>query len=218
MPKKIDLTGVKRNKLQVIKLDHIDKRHNKVWLCKCDCGNYTTAKTYQLNNGSKQSCGCAMKENMKKVATKHSLSRSRIYRIYTNMVVRCTNPNDIEYKNYGGRGIRICDEWVDDFMAFNDWSMANGYKKNLTIDRIDNNGNYEPSNCRWIDMKTQQRNRRSNRLITINGIERTLIEWSEISGIDRATIARRINVGWDKKDWLKPVFHNKEFKYVNDLK
>lgn len=159
-----------------------------------------------------------MKENMKKVATKHSLSRSRIYRIYTNMVVRCTNSNDIEYKNYGGRGIRICDEWVDDFMAFNDWSMANGYKKNLTIDRIDNNGNYEPSNCRWVDMKTQQRNRRSNRLITINGVERTLIEWSEISGIDRATIARRINVGWDKKDWLKPVFHNKEFKYVNDLK
>lgn len=213
-----DLTGEKHNRLTVIKLDHIDKRGNKVWLCKCDCGSNALATTTSLNNGVKQSCGCAMVENMRKIATTHSLSRSRIYRTYTNMIRRCTSPVEIEYHNYGGRGIKVCDEWANDFMVFYDWAMANGYNDKLTIDRINNNGNYEPSNCRWATYKKQCRNKRNNRIVCINGVEKTLIEWSEISGIDRATIARRINVGWDAKDWLKPVFHNKDFKYANKSK
>lgn len=200
-----NLTGQKFNYLQVVKLDHIDNRHNKIWLCKCDCGNYTTARTSQLNNGSKKSCGCLIKEKAKKRMTTHSLSRSRIYRTYTNMIRRCTSPIEIGYENYGGRGIQVCDEWLNDFMNFYNWAMGNGYNDNLTIDRIDNDGDYEPSNCRWVTMKKQCRNKSNNRVICIEGVEKSLIEWAEYSGISYDVLKKRVQLNWKPEELLKPV-------------
>lgn len=121
--------------------------------------------------------------------------RYAIYRRYNHMRRRCYNEKDHNYKNYGGRGIKICDEWLNDFETFYKWALENGYKKELTIDRIDVNGNYEPSNCRWITMKEQQRNRRTNVRITFNGVTKTQVEWAEELGITGSTIRDRINKG-----------------------
>lgn len=123
---------------------------------------------------------------------KHGKCGTSIYRRYNHMKDRCYNKNNKDYKDYGGRGITICKEWLDDFMTFYDWSTSNGYNDTLTIDRIDVNGNYEPNNCRWVDMKQQSRNRRSNRLFTINGETRCLMEWCEILGLKYKTVATRI--------------------------
>lgn len=112
------------------------------------------------------------------------------------MKQRCYNKNNDAYCRYGGRGIIICKDWLDDFMTFHDWAMSNGYKENLTIDRIDVNGNYEPNNCRWVDMKTQCRNKRNNRYITINNETHCLSEWCEILGLDRHVIEQRLYYGW----------------------
>ena len=164
------------------------------------------SRTTDILRNVKKSCGCLIAEKLKEIATTHSLSRSRIYRTYSNMIRRCTNPIEIEYENYGGRGIKVCDEWTNDFMNFYNWAIANGYTDKLTIDRIDNDGNYCPENCKWSTYKEQCRNKSNNRIICINGIEKTLVEWSELSGIDRTTIYRRIKASWDEKRFIKTCF------------
>jgi len=112
------------------------------------------------------------------------------------MRYRCGNKNASRYKNYGGRGIKVCPEWRKDFVVFMDWALNNGYKKGLSIDRIDNDGNYEPSNCRWATVKQQNRNARFNRHIAINGVTKSLCEWAEVAGISRKTLQWRVNNGW----------------------
>lgn len=131
--------------------------------------------------------------NRNKQLTKHNKYNSRIYRIWRGMKDRCYNINSKDYKNYGGRGIVVCDEWLNDFMSFYNWSMNNGYDDSLTIDRIDVNGNYEPSNCRWVTQKQQQRNRRNNKLFTYNGEVHYLSEWCELLHLNQNTIYNRIN-------------------------
>ena len=126
---------------------------------------------------------------------RHGKRHSRIYNIWRSMRQRCTNPNCINYKNYGGKGICVCNEW-NDFTNFYTWAMANGYKDDLTIDRVDVNGNYEPSNCRWISYKQQANNKTNNRLIEFQGESRTLGEWASITGIKLGTIWNRLNLGW----------------------
>ena len=128
---------------------------------------------------------------------KHGKKGTRLYRIWHDMKTRCCNKNTIYYKNYGGRGIDVCNEWREDFMAFYNWSIANGYKDNLSIDRIDNNEGYSPDNCRWVDRKTQQRNKRNNRYITINGETHCLMEWCELLNLNYFTVHARIN----KRKW-----------------
>lgn len=128
---------------------------------------------------------------------KHGKRHTRLYTIYANIKTRCYNKKNIRYKLYGARGITMCEEWKNDFQSFYDWSMANGYREDLTIDRIDNNGNYEPSNCRWVTWRGQQNNRRNNHLIEFNGHAHTMAEWSRLIGIPYQTLVRRINVyGW----------------------
>lgn len=129
----------------------------------------------------------------------HGMSRTRIYDIWTTMKQRCTNPNHCKYKNYGGRGVRITDEW-NSFSVFYKWAIENGYEENLTLDRINSNGNYEPNNCRWVKQKQQQNNRTNNRIIEIDGVSHTLSEWSEISGICLKTIWGRLKKGWSAKE------------------
>ena len=129
-------------------------------------------------------------------ATKHHLSNTRIYRIWKNMKSRCYCENRSNYKFYGGRGIAICNEWKNDFMKFYQWAIENGYKDGLTIDRIDNNGNYTPENCKWENQKEQFRNRRTSKMIFYNGKNKCLSYWGEIYGIKTHTLLARINRGW----------------------
>ena len=122
---------------------------------------------------------------------------TRLYDIWVNMKQRCFNQNDQAYQNYGGRGIAVCDEWKDDFQAFYDWSVSNGYQDGLSIDRINNDGNYSPENCRWTDRNVQNRNRRNNHKITYNGVTKTVVEWAEEKNIPYELLLNRLNkLGW----------------------
>ena len=127
----------------------------------------------------------------------------RLYHIYRAMVVRCTRPEHPTYKRYGARGIKVCDEWLNDNLSFYYWAMSHGYRENLTLDRIDVNGDYSPENCRWADWVTQNNNMRSNRILTVNGESHTLAQWARITGLMPRTIASRIDLcGWSAEKAL----------------
>lgn len=132
----------------------------------------------------------------------HGLTNTRLYSIFGHMKQRCYDKNSARYHCYGGRGITICEEWRNDFQTFYDWAMSHGYADNLTIDRIDVNGNYEPSNCRFVTIKEQENNRSNNRLITYNGMTKTLSQWASISGLSYGTFYHRIKRGWSFEDCL----------------
>lgn len=138
---------------------------------------------------------------------KHGKTNTRLFVVWSDMKSRCYHKGDKGYKNYGGRGIMICDEWKNDFQAFYDWAYANGYDENaprgkFTIDRIDVNGNYEPSNCRWVDNKTQANNRTNNRFIVCNGVKKTVTEWADELGIDNKRILRRLKKGFSDEETI----------------
>ena len=130
---------------------------------------------------------------------------SRLYTIYLGMKSRCSDPSNASYKNYGAKGIQICQDW-NSFQSFKEWALNNGYSENLTLDRIDSTGHYEPSNCRWIDFKVQQNNRTNNHIIEFNGEKKTLQEWSEIYNIKWTTLYKRLQSGWSiEKTLTTPV-------------
>ena len=187
-----DLTGKRYGRLTVIKRVHKDGEKCSHWLCKCDCGNETTVIACNLKAGRTQSCGCLNREAAKTAHTTHGHTGTRIYNVYHKMIDRTINPNDKSYKDYGGRGIKICDEWLNDFVSFYNWSIANGYKDGLTIDRIDVNGGYNPQNCRWATPKDQANNRRSNVNITYKGQTQTMMQWAELLNINYITLWKRI--------------------------
>jgi len=145
------------------------------------------------------SCGCFWYETVPSINheknVRHGETKTRLHRIWSNLRFRCNNPSCYRYKDYGGRGIKVCQEWSD-YETFRDWALNNGYSDELTIDRIDVNGNYEPSNCRWVDSKTQSNNMRVNHKITYNGETHTIAEWSRITGIGWTTIRYRIKSDW----------------------
>lgn len=137
-----------------------------------------------------------MVERAVETNTTHNLSTTPLYRVWASIKKRCYNPNESNYARYGGRGIEVCPEWRNDFKAFYDWAMANGYRDDLSIDRIDVNGNYEPDNCRWATVKEQANNRRNSRLITYNGVTHTMTEWGDLVGIKASVIWKRLQRGW----------------------
>lgn len=135
------------------------------YLCRCDCGNERIVFCGNLSSGHTQSCSCLQKEQARKIRTTHGMSKKHLlYRVWDQIKDRCNNPNHKFYQNYGGRGIHICDEWRNDFKSFYDWSICNGYERGLEIDRKNNDGSYEPSNCRWVTRKVNCNNRRSRKV------------------------------------------------------
>lgn len=154
----IDLHEKKYGKLTVIEKSGKQGRET-TWLCRCECGNTTIVTGGNLRAGRTQSCGCIRNEKSKERLKTHGLTKTRLYRIWKNMKTRCYNPKIPTFKYWGGKGITICDEWRNSFEAFYQWSINNGYSDLLTIDRINGNKGYEPSNCRWADIYTQNRNR-----------------------------------------------------------
>lgn len=205
MSKLKDLTGMKFGRLTVIERAENDKLGKARWLCKCDCGNETVVGGAFLRLGQSTSCGCLRKETGNHRT--HGMKGTSVYHSWCAMKQRCLNPNTKKFKRYGGRGITIYPDWVDDFQAFYDYvsKLEHFGKEGYTLDRIDNNGNYEPNNLRWADNKTQARNRRSNIIVEYNGKAMTLTESAESSGIAFSTLLTRYRAG-DREDRLfRPV-------------
>lgn len=200
--KLIDLTGKRFGRLVVLSRAET-KRGQTFWNCKCDCGNIVSVNAYSLKIGETKSCGCLQKEIQSKNASKHNLSKTKLYKLFRRMHERCYNKNCKSYKDYGGRGIKICEEWLNDFKKFYTWAYENGYDStkngnDCSIDRIDVNGDYSPINCRWITKKQQANNRRNSRYITYNGETHTLAEWSNMYNISQRLLwARLFKLKWD---------------------
>ena len=205
--KQLNLTGKRFGKLVAIKTAGKTKNGAYLWKCKCDCWNEIIANVGNLRNGHAKSCGCLRVDRCKTNFTKHGLEHTRLYGIWFDMRLRCYDEKNIAYHRYGGRGITICDEWKNDVKAFYDWATANGYKDSLTIDRIDNDGNYCPENCRWATVKEQASNRRSNILVTHNGKTQTMKEWAHEVGTPYKVVwARMQKLGWSAERALtEPV-------------
>ncbi len=208
---KHDLTGQRFGRLTVLEFVPNDKP-SSYWKCKCDCGNTSIVWCGNLKNGTTKSCGCWNRERAFATHLKHGKYHTRLRRIWQQIKDRCNNSKTKIYKYYGGRGITVCDEWKNDFQAFYDWAMTNGYSDSLTIDRINYNGNYEPSNCRWVDMTIQNRNKKNNIVVECHGNSMCLAEASEVSGINCKTLYTRYYRG-DRGDRLfRPVDKKKSHK------
>lgn len=188
-----NLIGQKFGMLTVLEELQERKHGGRVYKCKCDCGNISIVNKYNLTSGHTKSCGCLRKENTSKMFKTHGKRNTRLFNIWTDLKQRCYNKHNTRYKDWGGRGIAVCDEWRNEFMSFHDWALNNGYNDKLSIDRIDNNGNYEPTNCRWVTAKQQARNRRTNINYTINGETRCIVEWCEILGLKPKTVYQRLH-------------------------
>lgn len=170
-------------------------RPKRKYLCRCNCGVEVEVVGEYLRGGHTRSCGCLQVEESRERHTTHGESRrTRLYRIWANMLTRCSNPNVDAWDDYGGRGIVVCSEWHE-FVAFRDWANANGYADDLTIDRENNDGNYEPSNCRWIPSAEQAANRRNNRTVVVNGEPMNAAAASRATGVPYHTIISRLNRG-----------------------
>lgn len=207
MGKLIDITGQKFGRLTALKRVKNDKQNCVCYLCKCDCGKEVIVRSSSLKNGNTQSCGCLQKQTAiitsKNNFTKHNLSNHRIYRIYRGIKNRCYNKNEKAFINYGGRGILICEEWRNNFENFYNWAINNGYDDNLTIDRIDVNGDYCPENCRWANRIQQANNKSNNTKIKYNNEEHTLAEWARILGYSYSTMRHRYYRNWDVEKMMQ---------------
>ena len=199
----VDLTGQRFGRLTVIK--RVENNGKKVmWLCRCDCGNETTVFSGYLRNGDTKSCGCLSKDKLRERRFKHGESRkTRLYNIWIHIKHRTSGKaNEKRTKKwYTDKNIKMCEEWSD-FRNFRDWANANGYDDSLTIDRIDGNKGYSPENCRWVDWKTQTRNKSNNINITRNGETKCLKDWCTELGLNYRSICQRITRGWDKEKAL----------------
>ena len=192
--------GEKFGRLTVVDYFGKNKHGHNLWNCECECGNHKIVSTGALNSGSVKSCGCLWEENKKalktRVVKKHGMVDTQEYHAWNGMRQRCYNKNSPKYKNYGARGIKVCDRWLNSFENF--FADMGKAPVGFSIDRIDVNGDYTPENCRWADDVTQCNNRQFNFKVTFNGITETLRYWSEKTGINKSALYLRIHRrGWD---------------------
>jgi len=183
------LQGLRFGRLKVFAFHGVNYNREKTWFCECDCGSLCIKSSRSLLSGRSNSCGCINREYLSQTRGIHFSKNERLYHIWKHMRQRCKNKNDFKYKDYGGRGIVFCEEW-NNYIMFRDWSIKNGYNKNLSIDRINNNGNYEPSNCKWSTPKEQANNTRRNTNITIGGKTQTLSMWCDELNASRWAVKR----------------------------
>lgn len=200
--KLIDLTGKKFGRLTVVEVLPERKHNKKVYKCACECGNYANVVASKLIAGYTKSCGCLKHDVLMQRNIKHGKAHTRLYTIYKGMKQRCYNKKDQTYKYYGSRGIVVCSEWLNDFMTFYNWAISNGYQDDLTIDRIDVDGNYEPYNCRWISSEAQHSNMRTNIKLVYNNKTQTIKQWSKELDTNYRTMLRRYHKGWSTKEIL----------------
>lgn len=212
MSKRIDLTGQQFDRLKVIEYAGSNKAGKAQWKCQCQCKKIIVALGVDLIRGHTTSCGCKRHGEHNKKAKKHGGRYTRLYRIWHGMKNRTNNKNADCYKDYGGRGIEVCKEWENSFADFRNWALDNGYEEGLTIDRIDNDGNYEPKNCRWVTQKENDRNKRNNKTVEYNGEKRTIAEWAERYCISYSTLKTRLRKGMTIEKALEtPVKKKKNY-------
>lgn len=192
-----ELSGERFGKIVVLSFSGLKTNDgHRLWNCRCDCGKTLLMHTQKLRRrGERASCGCGDAALRSKASRRHGGFGTRLYRIYYGIKTRVYNSKDPNYALYGARGIGICTEWDKSFVAFREWALQNGYADDLSIDRIDVNGDYEPANCRWSTAKEQGQNRRTNRYLTVNGESKTLTEWAKETGLSPTAIRSRIRAG-----------------------
>jgi len=213
MPKKLDLAGKTFGRLTAIEETDQRKNGKVVWLCSCDCGNEILVRGSDLTSFHARSCGCYKRERAIETNQTHGEAgnnRTRLYSVWATMIRRCS---DKTQKNYGGRGIKVCPEWKD-FILFRDWAVNHPtYEEGKQIDRIDNDGDYTPENCRWVTHKDNLRNTRRTRWETIDEETKSLAEWCEIYNMPYSVVHQRLSSGWDIVDALtQPVKKNVKTK------
>lgn len=207
MSKLIDRTGQRYGRLLVLERaeDRISPKgaHTVQWRCKCACGKECVVSTNELRNGDTRSCGCLNKELTTQRNTTHGLSKTKLWHVWSSMKNRCNNPKAEKFAMYGGRGIKVCAAWENDFENFFEWAMKNGYQEGLSIDRIDNAKGYSPENCRWISLQQQNNNKRRTIFVEENGNKYSIAEWCKIHSRDPKTIYARLKRGWPLDKALK---------------
>ncbi len=192
--------GMKFGRLMAIQFEYVrllpTGNKKPYWRFKCDCGNEAVICVYSVFSGNTKSCGCYKIERTKEIVTKHGWRHTRLYKTWLGIKDRCNNPNAQYYSLYGGRGIKVCEEWSNSFVSFKDWALDNGYKDNLLIDRIDNDKGYSPSNCRWSTAYEQVHNRRPQKSRYFNGERVSLKKLAKQCGIPYGTFKMRLQMGW----------------------
>lgn len=199
MAVKIDLTGHIYGDLEVIKISVDEACKKKKWLCRCKCGKECIVSGSNLRSGHTKHCPSCGYKITKEKKTTHGQTKTKLYYVWRGMLNRCENPNFKSYQDYGARGIKVCEEWHNS-KTFLDWSKENGYEDGLEIDRINTDGDYCPSNCRWIKRLENSNNKRNNKLIEHNGETKTLAEWARHFGVNYKNLSRNIIKGYSLID------------------
>lgn len=212
MPKFIDLTGERYGRLTVLRRSSKNCTPNGTprvyWECLCNCGNMATVSSNGLRCGRTKSCGCLYTERIQSANITHGGRKTRLYNIWSNMKQRCINPKGTMFEYYGGRGIAVCPDWLNSFSSFQNWALSSGYTDELTLDRLDNDGDYCPENCHWIPMFEQAKNRRNIHNLTFNGKTMSVTEWGDVTGFGYHVIKDRLRHGWSVERTLtEPIAH-----------
>ena len=192
-----DYSGCRFGRLTAIEPAGRDKWRNVLWRCMCDCGNVSIVRSNDLRRT--KSCGCLHSEVTAKRCTTHGKSHVKLYKVWAGIKQRCCNPRNCRYADYGGRGISLCDEWMG-YESFAAWAERSNYEDGLDIDRIDNNGGYNPNNCRFVPRVINCRNKRDNVFLDLGGDRKTIAEWAETTGLSPNTIQKRLCMGWSARD------------------
>lgn len=202
--KAVDLTGKRFGLLTAVERAESDSSGSAMWKCLCECGNYTLVRAGNLQSGAVKSCGCLRHRPTRT----HNMSGSRLYAVWASMKARCCYKGHHSYADYGGRGIKMCKEWAESFQAFSEWALTHGYSDDLTIERIDHDGDYIPENCTFIPKSEQAKNRRSCVIIEHLGKKQNLMAWSKELGIPYSVLHNRMyKLGWSFERAISEPVH-----------